>query len=208
MALTTYSELQTAIADRMNRSSDTAFIPDWITIAEKEIVRWARVDWLETETDLTPSGAFVTLPDDFNSLRSLYWAYSNYRVPLEQVSPDLIDKLSPSNETGFSGYFCIQGTQIQLRPAPSGGDDVTIRYYFKPEMLSDTNTSNEILVNAPDMLFYRALVEGYDHIRNHELAQKYLQQYEKIAEVIRKDSHNRTWGNHPLRIQTDSVYWC
>ena len=206
MALTTYAELQTAILSRMDRSDLTGPVVDWITISEAEINRWARVNWLETETDLTPSGAFVDLPADFNSMRSLYWNYSNYRVPMDQVSPDMLDKIIPSNLVGFAGYFCIQNNKIEIRPTPSGGGDVTLNYYFKPDALSDSNTSNEILVNAPDLLLYRALAEGYDHIMNLDMSQKYLQMYGGLQKQIMDDSKKRTWDGTPLRVHVDSLY--
>jgi hypothetical protein len=207
MAFTTYAELQAAVLSRIDRSDLTTEVVDWITIAEKDISRWPRISWLEKRAYATPTEAFIQVPTDFGSLRDLQWNYSNYRVPLEQVSPDLIDKVYSSNSTGLPCYFCINDGHFELRPAPAVGNETTleITYYKKPTALSDSNTSNEILVNVPDALFYRTLVEGYDHILNPELAGKYAGMYNQIRQQAEKESKRKTWDGVPLRVMTDSV---
>ena len=207
MAFTTYAELQTAVLSRMDRATCTASVPDWITVAEKDITRWPRMSWLEKRAYAVPTDAFIEVPSDFVSLRDIQWNYSNYRVPLEQVSPDLIDKLYPSNSTGLPCYFCINDNHFELRPAPAVGNEtqIEITYYKKPVALSDSNTSNEILVNVPDALFYRTLAEGFDHIMDEARSGKYMQMYSKVAQEAVSDSKRRKWDGVPLRVVTDSV---
>ena len=207
MALTTYAELQAAVLDRMDRADLTTPVIDWITIAEKDICRWPRMSWLEKRAYATPTEAFIEVPTDFVSLRDIQWNYSNYRVTLEQVSPDLIDKVYSSNSTGLPCYFCINDNHFELRPAPATGNETTleITYFKKPVALSDSNTSNEILVNAPDALFYRTLSEGFDYIMDESRSAKYMQMYSKIMQEAVADSKRRKWDGVPLRVMTDSV---
>ena len=159
MPFTTYAELQTAVLARMDRADLTTQVIDWITIAETDIERWPRMWWLEKRAYATPTEAFINVPTDFSTLRDLQWNYSNYRVPLQQVSPDLIDKQYMINSVGLPCYFCINDNQFELRPAPATSNETTleITYYKTPTALSDSNTSNEILENVPDALFYRTL---------------------------------------------------
>lgn len=207
MALTTYAELQSAVLDRMDRAELTTPVIDWITIAERDICRWPRMSWLEKRAYATPEEAFIAVPTDFVSLRDIQWNYSNYRVKLEQVSPDLIDKVYSSNSTGIPCYFCINDSHFELRPAPAVGNTTTleITYFKKPVALSDSNTSNEILVNAPDALFYRTLSEGFDYIMDEARSSKYMQMYSKIMQEAVADSKRRKWDGVPLRVMTDSV---
>ena len=207
MALTTYAELKTAITTRMVRTDMDTAVVDWITVAEAEIKRWLRVDWVEKRAYATPTDAFIALPTDFNGLRNLQWDYSNYRLSLKQVSPDMIDQLVASNTVGIPVYFCVHDEQFELRPAPSGDNATTVEisYWKKPTALSDSNTSNEILVNAPDLLFYRALAEGFDHVLDEQRAGKYMQLYEKAKADIMKDSLRTTWNGNPLQVRADSA---
>lgn len=208
MALTTYAELQTAILSRMDRSDLTADVPDWIRVAEHDINRWLRTVWTEKRAYATPTSAFVERPSDYNGLRNVQWDYQGYRLPLEQVSPSQIDQIHPSTTTGVPQYFCVHTSEFELRPAPSGDNTSTIEivYYFTPAALTDSNTSNEVLVNAPDLLFYRALAEGFDHLMDDARSVKYMQMYLKIKDDIMKDDVKSKWGDAPLRMTSDSMY--
>ena len=208
MPFTTYAELQTAVLDRMDRNDDlTSEVTDWITLAEEEICDWLRVSWTEKRAYATPTSAFVAVPTDFNGLRNLQWDYQNYRLSLQQVSPDLIDKVVASTTSGVPVYFCMHDGQFELRPAPAADNTTTVEisYYFKPTPLSDSNTSNEILENIPRILFYRVLAEGFSHLFDEEREAKYLALYEKGKRELLKNEEKVTWGGNPLRVVADSM---
>ena len=208
MALDTYANLQTAILNRIDMGGDSemvAAVPDFITVAEAEIVRWAKVVWLEKRDTLTATTAFVDLPADFNGFRAVQLEYQNQRFSVMQVSPDMLDLIEPSNVTDIPQYYAVHAEQVEFRPAPASGTDFDVTYYFKPTVLSDSNTSNEILVNAPDLLFYRSLAEAYDHIQNEGMAAKYMQMYARARDDILKDSARRRWDGNPMRMQADSL---
>ena len=59
MAITTYDELKTSVADFLNRDDLTSVIPDFITMAEADLnrnVRHWRMEGAQTQT-LTASSA-------------------------------------------------------------------------------------------------------------------------------------------------------
>src|SRR5262245_15894630 len=74
MAITTYAQLQTAIASWLARSDLTATIADFITLFEAAANRRLRVRQMETSTNLTPSSGAATLPTDYLAWRRLTWA--------------------------------------------------------------------------------------------------------------------------------------
>lgn len=207
MPFTTYSELQTAIATRIDRSDVSTVVVDWIANAEKEINRWLHVSWTEKRAYAVPTSAFVALPTDFNGLRNVQWNYSNYRLNLEQVSPDMLDKVCPSSLVGVPEFYAIHDSQIELRPAPASDNatQIEISYYFKPTALSDSNTSNEILSKIPDVLFYRALVEASDYFNDDMRAAKYMQMYEKAKADVFAEERRLSWGKAPMRTVADSM---
>ena len=67
MAISTYSELQEAVASWLNRSDLTTTIPDFITLAESRLNRTLRLRVMETTTtlSLTASSRTVALPSAF-----------------------------------------------------------------------------------------------------------------------------------------------
>lgn len=204
MALTTYAELQAAVADWLNRDDLTTQIVDFITLAETTITRWLRVSWTENRAYAVPTSAFVALPTDYIGMRNVQWNYSDYRIPLEQVSPEQMDNLEMLSQEGIPQFYAIQDQQIELRPAPASGNttQIEIAYYFKPEVLSDSNTSNEILTNAPDLLLYCALMIGAKITLDAERLALFQSEYERIKGEIMRENHKTLWGEgNALRIR-------
>lgn len=204
MALTTYSELQASVADWLNRTDLTTQIVDFITLAETEIARWLRVWWNEKRAYTVPTTSFVALPLDYIGIRNIQWNYSSYRVPLEQVSAELIDNLEMLTQVGLPQFYVVQDGQFELRPSPASDNttQLEISYYFKPQALSVGNTSNEILENAPDLLLYAACMIGAKITKDIERQQIFTPEYERIKRDIMMDSAKATWGHgNALRIR-------
>lgn len=196
MAITTYAELQTAIATWLNRTDLTTLIPDFVTLAEADIGRWLRVWWNEKRAYAVPTGSYVALPTDYIGIRNIQWNYSTYRVPLEQVSPEALDRLETFTQEDIPAFYAVHDGQIELRPSPSAANDVQleISYYGKPAALSDSNTSNETLVNAPDLLLYGALMIGAKITLDEMRIPLFQSEYERVKAEVMKSSGKATWG--------------
>ena len=78
MAITTYSELQSAIARWLARDDISGNIPDFITLFETAANRRLRVQQQEAVTTLTPSSGSVALPSDYLSWRRVTWTGSPF----------------------------------------------------------------------------------------------------------------------------------
>ena len=196
MALSTYSELQSSVADWLNRTDLDTQIVDFITLAETEISRWLRVWWNEKRAEATPTDSYIALPTDYIGIRNIQWNYSDYRVPLEQVSPEHLDKLEMLSQDGIPQFYAVHDGQFELRPSPSSTNEtkVEISYYFKPAALSDSNTSNEILANAPDLLLYCTLMIGAKISLDESRVAYFTREYERVKREIILSSKKATWG--------------
>jgi hypothetical protein len=73
MALATYADLQTQIANWLARSDLTTYIPDFITLFEAAAARKLKVRPQATTTTLTPSGGVATLPTDYLGFQRVTW---------------------------------------------------------------------------------------------------------------------------------------
>ena len=72
MAITTYSELQTAVSNWLHRSDLTSYIPDFITLAETRIYREVRARDMETAFSDTIASGAVALPTSYIDLKHAY----------------------------------------------------------------------------------------------------------------------------------------
>ena len=71
MAISTYSELKTAVSNWLNRSDLDLRIPEFIDLAEAGFNRMLRTRDQMTRSTTTASTQYVTLPDDFLQARNV-----------------------------------------------------------------------------------------------------------------------------------------
>src|SRR5437588_10304300 len=105
MALDTYANLQTALANHMLRPGDTNITgnaPDLITLFEAEATRRLKSRFAETQTTLTTvaNTETVALPSDFGELRSIKISSSNPVQALVYMTPDELATIWITRTTG------------------------------------------------------------------------------------------------------------
>lgn len=179
MAITNYSTLQTAVADWLARSDLTAYIPDFIALAEQQIYYGSddpafptdplRVRQMETTATLTLSTNPVSLPSDFLEQRRLYINDTN-RTPLSPVSPEQLLTDYPSSATNRPQAFAVEGSSVRFGPSPDSAYEAHLLYYAKPDPLA-TTTANSVLTAYPMVYLYTALTQAAPFCNNDERIQ-------------------------------------
>ena len=167
MSISTYAELKTAVSNWLDRSDLTDRIPEFITLAEARIGRRLRVRGVEERatTPLVGSQEYYALPSDFLEARNVQINTNPVNV-LTYRTPQQLDKEYPYSTTGTPACFSIIGSEIQLKPVPGSTDTMEISYFKKLAALSDSNTTNWTMTNAPDLLLYGALIEAEAYLVN------------------------------------------
>lgn len=165
MALTTYSELQTSIANHLHRDDLTALIPDFIRLAEDNLTADIVSRSMDVKTNLaTVAGTqTVTLPTDMVEMRRLM-IVSSYNTVLKYVSPDQLSADYVNNITGVPQVFTIVGQSIELAPIPDSAYTLEITYKQRIPALSDSNTTNWLLTNWPSAYLYGSLIAAVPYI--------------------------------------------
>jgi len=160
MSLDTFANLKTAIADTLDRSDLTNSIPDFITLAEARHKRSAdtggiRIKEMINRDALTVNARQISLPTGYLeaiNLRLLtdpvtVLTYTNY-YELNRIRVET---------TGKPEYFTV-GNEIEFDKAPDTSYNGEIVFYKAETALSDSNTSNNILVADPATYLYGALI--------------------------------------------------
>jgi hypothetical protein len=158
MSITTYAELQTHIANTLDRSDLTAFVPTLISLAEGYLNTEPRLRVREAETTatLTPTAGVVSLPSDYGGFREA-WANTNPLSPLDLVEPSVIRSDYPDTAASTPYVCTIIGSDMTVRPVTSS--TIGLIYYRKAEGLSDANTSNWLLTAFPHVYVMASLVQ-------------------------------------------------
>lgn len=193
MAITTYAELQTAIAAWIVRDDLTAIIPTFVDLFEARINRTLRVRQMETIATLTPAAGVATVPADYLEWRALTYLGDVYQ-DLEYVVPAIFTEYYPDNPTGAPPrLWTLVGDTINLRPIDSNNTSLRLQYFAKIAALSDANTSNWLLVNYPDLYLFGCLVEANAYIMEADAAAMWKGRADEImTEILRLDSFQRS----------------
>jgi len=160
MALTNYSELQTALADWLNRADLDQKIPDFIALAEStlnDVLRSA--DMVASTTTAITSGR-AALPAD--ALEIVYaQVASNEDEPLEQIAPQQLTMLrrTRTRDAGNPRFYAIVGRQLVVTPTPSGSLSLDLDYYQRIPPLA-SNSTNWLLTDAPHIYLYTSLLHS------------------------------------------------
>ena len=200
MAISTYSELKTAIANWLDRSDLTDIIPDFIALAETRHKRDFKIRRMETRVtaNTIADTEYYTLPDDYIAMRNIK-LNTDTKTPLEFLTPEIMDRLQAGSSVGKPKAYSIKGNTIQLRPIPDGVYEIEIAYYKTFTALSDSNTTNDMLTHHPDAYLYGALVEAEPYLQNDKRLQVWAGLYDRAKEdIIKSNERDRHSGTAPV----------
>jgi hypothetical protein len=169
MALTTYNELKTSVADWLNRTDLTAVVPDFISLAEAQIERTLRTRQMIVRATASIDTEYSAVPADFLETKSIK-LNTNPVTALAFESIDAMDQLKATTyiASGKPQYFSIVGGQIRVLPVPDATYTAELTYYAKLSKLSSTNTTNWLLTQAPDVYLYGSLMQAAPYLKEDE----------------------------------------
>lgn len=201
MAITNYSDLKTTVANYLARTDLTVQIPDFIQLAEVRLRRDLRIrQMLKSATTNTTGGdQTVALPTDFLELRDLFVETNPIR-DLQYVTPSVFSRNGRVTESGLPVLYTIIASEFKFAPVPDTDYTLRIHYYAKPDLLTDSNTSNVFLANCPDLLLYGALIEAEPYLMNDARIQLWAGMYDRgVASLTASDDRSENSGV-PLRM--------
>ena len=185
MALATYSDLQTSVANFLHRSDLTSVIPDLITLAETNINGDldARLQDTKTSVSTVASTDYITLPTDLINIRHVS-VETDPVYTLIYMTPDQFEKSYPTTATGIPNNYTVIGDKMYLGPTPDAVYGVDIIYKAKVPALSITNTTNYILTNYPNVYLYGALSEAAVYIKDTAIIQLVQAKYNEAIQSV------------------------
>lgn len=200
MAITTYAELQAAIANWLVRGDLTSRIPEFIALAEAQMQRDIRHWRMETSTTVSADEQFEALPTDLLAPVRAY--ISTSRDPLHLISLDELHqrRAEAANGTGEPRYYTISAGQLEVFPTPSGTETVTLIYRQKIPALTDSNTSNWLLAFAPDVYLWGSLMQSAPLLQEDERLATWAGMYQAALAGITMSENDRWSAPMKMRL--------
>lgn len=182
MAINSYSTLCDAVGRWLYRDDLSSTIPDFITLAEARINRDTALRAMETSVAGTTTSGSFDVPNDLNKAQRLSVAADGQTVEVRYVSPQNISKFSGG--TGIPQMYTILDGLVNFIPAPDGVYPYTFFYMQKIPPLSSTNTTNWLILNAPDVYLYAALLEATPFLQDDSRIAVWGAAYQKAVEAL------------------------
>jgi hypothetical protein len=204
MAITTYAELKTAIANWLNRDDLAAVIPDFIALAEADMDRKVRHWRMEQRSTASIDARYTELPQGF--MEAVRFHLDVDERPVELLTPLALQQRRQGNSDtqGKPLYYSIIAGQIEVWPTPDAGYTGELYYYSRTTPLDDSNASNWILQYFPDAYLYGALVHSAPYLVDDQRATVWASLYASAIDGINSNNDKAKFGGSGLRMQVNT----
>lgn len=201
MSLSTYSELQAALARLLIRTDITTNIVDYITLFEAQANRRLRVGRMKARTPVTINAEYVDVPADFMGAVSFDVQTSPPRH-LEAYDADDMVRLNiqtyPANNTmGVPYAYCVVGREFRFYPVPQESYTGNLTYWQQIPALSDLNASNWLLANFPDAYLYGAAMQSAPDLRADARLPMWAGIVSQVLSDIEQSDNTESFGARP-----------
>lgn len=184
MAISTYSELKSAVSDWLNRDDLTAVVPSFISLAEARFNRELRTNQMVYKASATATSETLALPADWLQTLTVQ-AATEADPPLVYVAPQEYYEAALEAPTGDPRMYTIIGSNLHLKPAPASSYAIAHVYYQQIPALSDSNTSNWLLAKSPDVYLYGSLMQAEPYLKNDERTTTWATLLQQALEALR-----------------------
>lgn len=204
MPLDNFSNLKASIKRRSKRDDITdADLVDYIVQCETEFYSNAstplRLRSMEARAtaNLTTTSRFLELPDLFLQMRRL-----KLNDPFDGGGDHDVRYMSPEQMqlrglTAIPVYFTVT-TQLEFDSTPDQVYEVEMQYVKKLAPLDDTNTTNDILTNHPNIYLYGSLWALFVEGQEIDLANYYYNLFIQAIHGANNSDQAGRYGTAPV----------
>ena len=210
MALTTYTDLKTSIANWLNRSDLTTEIAgDFIALAEADFNAKLRIRQMEQIDEITIDAETVTVPTGFISVRSLYILSGSTKYNVEYITPANLFKTKGSSTSGLPRVYSIESDDatesFRFAPTPDSSYTGYLQYYKAFDNLSDSVASNYILATHPAIYLYGSLYHASNFLGGIDPNQtaQWMNMYSMALERCENNDRQDSYGGAPTVQRAD-----
>jgi hypothetical protein len=204
MAITNYTNLQTTIADFLNRDDLTSVIPTFIQLAEAQINREIRHWKMEQRSSGQQSAGdqYMQVPADW--LETIRFTLTGSGTSaLTLASRAAIADIRAKNEnvsTVLPYYYTHADGQFELYPTPVEDTDFELLYYQKIPDLA-TNSTNWLLTDAPDVYLYGALLHSAPYLAEDARVAVWAQMYSAAVSNVNRASEQARYSGSGMTLK-------
>ena len=192
-----YTKLLELIPSFFERQ-DQAFydeLPTFITLAENRIAAACKQQGFRTVVTGTslPTSGVLAKPSWWRETIGFNCTVNNERVTLFLRDYQYLRSMYPGTTTGTPRYYAdYDAEHFLIAPTPNAtGIPFELTYFARLDPLSESNTSNWLTLNAPQILLYASNLEAALFVRNQEDIARWTLLYNEAKKEIQGENQER-----------------
>jgi hypothetical protein len=208
VAITKYSELDTALDNWLNRTDLTTVIPDFVRLAEARFDREIRHPQMMRRATATADAQYLSLPSDWLEPIRLLLTTTNPITDLQSVTPQqMMAWRSEWSSGGTPKYYSIIGSTLEFLPIPDSSQTVEMLYWERISKLDSTDgeSTNWMLTNYPDVYLFGALCEAEPYLVNDDRVPLWESKLDRALTEIRRESESAQIGGGIPRARVRAI---
>ncbi len=202
--MSNYSDLVQDIKDWLMRDDLASHTPTFIRLAEADFNRQLRTRQMVKRSQVAANDRYLKLPSDWRRAWNIQRASDDF--PLTYLTPAEMDKerhrlsVHEITEPDVATYYSLFGDSIELLPAPTAADPVTIEmlYYAKVPALTDQVPENWLIQQHYDIYLYGALIHSAPFLKEDERVPVWKELYNVAIEQANIEDANAKRSGTPL----------
>jgi hypothetical protein len=208
MAITNYTDLQTTIADFLNRDDLTTVIPTFIQLAESDMNRSIR-HWQMIKRSTGQGNAgdqYAQVPADWIENIRMHVTdptFTTLENPITLISRDqMLDLRMKNNDSEAKSpyYYTIADGQFNFYPTPVSTLNFELMYYSKIPDLA-TNTTNWLLSDHPDAYLYGSLIHSAPYLAEDARVAVWAQMYSAAVSNVNRASEEAQYSGSGMKLK-------
>lgn len=205
MAITTYAELKTSVADFLNRDDLNASIGTFISLAESNMNRDVRHWRMQKRIEMSLATQYTSLPLDWlEAGRISLQASGTSEVKLSTSAAIGVLRAANNDSPGIPTSYAINGSDIEVQPTPGSSYTADVLYTARTDALTDSNTTNWLLTYAPDVYLYGTLIHSAPYLKDDARTTVWAALYNAAVNNLNKDSAKAISGGSGMAIKVNS----
>lgn len=208
MAISNYTELQTAVANWLDRDDLSARIPEFIGLCEARFNRSLRIramETLDTSVSTVADIKTIALPTGYVQMRDIHIT-GDPLVQLQYVTPEIMNRIHAGSVSGRPEVYTIIGENIVLGPTPDAVYSTSMLYYKTFDALSDSSPTNWVITNAPDVYLYGTLLEAEPFLMNDARVQLWATALTESINTLQEQDNKDRHSGSALRVMNTGGY--
>lgn len=199
-AITSWATLKTEVAAWLNRSDLTNEVPGFIQHGELRVYRDLRVRQMETSLSSAIASGVLTVPTGYLEMKYAY-VNGSPMVKLQRKDAEWIYWNYPTRSAdGTPRFFAREATNFIFGPYPDSNYTIKGVYYKKLDALSDSNTSNWLVTDVPDLILFASLCEAAPFLQDDQRVALWEKKYEEVRRRVQRQDDQEEFSGSPLQV--------